>query len=82
MDRFVKLEVMSHLVPPTERWFNIRHIKSVQPTGNSVLVEGSKNYFTITDESMRRLLDVIGGGSPWRRFVTRVRRLLHIDGNT
>lgn len=78
MDRFVKLEVMSHLVPPTERWFNIRYIKSVQPTGNSILVDGAKNYFTVTDESMRRLMDVIGGVSRWRRFVTRVRRLLRI----
>ncbi len=82
MDKFVRLDVVNRVSGSvTERWFNIRYIKSVQPGTNSVLMHGANGYFFVTAESMWRLMAVLERESAWVRlcswFSRSLRRLLH-----
>lgn len=63
MDRFVSLEVLGRTGKKTSRLFNLRYIKTVDPSACTVLLNGNIKPFLVSRESMDSFLEVTSDGN-------------------
>lgn len=59
MEHFAKMTVIGQMGNKTDRVFNLRYVKTIEPSSDSVLLFGNQNPFKVTHESMRDLLKTL-----------------------
>lgn len=77
MDKFVRLKLYDGVTKEyTERWFNVSHIRHIEPESNKVMLHGSHSPIVVSTESMEALMQEIRNDSATRLSLISIAREL------